>query len=89
MSAFNYQSGTDKHNQASAVNRDYQTYYTVTFDKPMPDTDYSIILNPLRVETVVSVNVKTVTGFIYYIRVVSDSLSGDIGARWDAFRIPH
>lgn len=84
---FHYQSGTDNHNLTTAIPAGYLTYYEVVFSSPFPDTNYDVILNPLRVESTVSLSVKSTTGFRYYIRT-AESLVGDFGASWSAFKIP-
>lgn len=84
---FHYQSGTDNHPQETAIQTGYQTHFDVTFPSAFPDTGYDVIINPLRVESVVSVANKTTTGFRYYIRAV-ESLQGDFGVNWSAFKIP-
>ena len=87
-SAFNYKSGTVNFNCGA----DQWTTVNVTFDSPMPDTDYVVTLesgNKAYVH-VQNVTTKTTNGFIIIVWN-RDELAGDSRGiiNWQAYKIPH
>lgn len=75
-------------NAVGTLNVGYGAIYSVTFDSPMPDTNYTIVLSPTRAETTISLlpDSKTVNGFQYYL-TVNHSVSDVVGATWAAFEL--
>lgn len=80
-------SGTNT-NVVGTTDAGFETTYTVTFDSPMPDANYTVVLSPLSAETTVSFlpNTRTVNGFQYYLKA-NHNVSGNVGAIWSAFEL--
>ena len=75
-------------NAVGTLDVGYGAIYSVTFDSPMSDTNYIIVLSPTRAETTVSFlpDSKTVNGFQYYLSV-NHRVSDVVGVTWAAFEL--